>query len=732
MVLILALGLILFSTAQKAYRLTLPTDGWAFETGEIGSPDQDRPTYIHNLLNLPSPLQPGDRFLAVEGRSFETIYANARITQMQPLPTWQVGQTVSYTVERAGQPVNLAVPLYNWPGRLITWMLLTDPYLWTALILAGVGFFVFFKRPDEWATYPLLLLSVCLLARNISIAVVDWSLPELLTPLIFPIALFFSNWIFAAVMFPSLLLLTLLFPRPKQFVQRHLRLVLALLYGPIPILFIVFGPTAPAGWIWVLSMALLSLVALAHSFFTVRDPVGRAQMRWAASGLAVMVLGIIPLNLSGMGWLPVPFPLWLEDIWFPMMLIIVALGFGVAILRYRLFDIDIIINRALVYGTLTILVISLYVLVVGYLGALFRTETNLFISLVATGLVAVLFQPARDWLQREANRLMFGQRDDPVGMLTHLAQQLEAVDTSQAILPTLVETIAVSLKLPYVALQTTPADSPPVTIAAYGRSAGQLKCVPLLYRQQEIGHLLLAPRSPGEHFSQADERLLATIAPLTATTLRAVQLREALQESRREIVASREEERRRLRRDLHDGLGPVLASVALQADTARELVDTDPVETRQLLAGIVTEAQTAITDIRRLIYGLRPPALDELGLVKALRQSIRTQAIQIHIEASDPLPTLPAAVEVAAYRIAQEAINNAARHGQAKHCTVAIEANQALWLTITDDGIGLPPNAPSGVGLISMQERVAELGGTFNIQALPAGGTQINARLPLD
>jgi signal transduction histidine kinase len=732
LVVTLALGLVLVSMVQKAYRLTLPADGWAFETGEIGSPDQDRPTYTHNLLDRLSPLQAGDRLLAVENQPFETIYARAHATQMQAMPAWQAGNTVRYTVERDGQPVNLDVPLYRWPGRVIARILLTDPYLWTGLLLAGVGFFVFVKRPEEWATYPLLLFSICLLARNISIAVVDWGLPELLTPAIFPAALFFSNWIFAVVMFPSLLLLTLLFPRPKQFVRQHPRPVLALLYGPVPLLILIFGSVAPIGWIWVLTMALLSLAALAHSFVTVRDPVGRAQMRWAASGLAVMALGFIPINLSGLGWLPVPFPLWLEDIWFPMMLIIMALGFSVAILRYRLFDIDILINRALVYGTLTILVISLYVLVVGYLGALFRTETNLYISLVATGLVAVLFQPARDWLQRGANRLMFGRRDDPVGMLTHLAQRLEAVDAPQAILPTLVETIAVALKLPYVALNTDQADSQPATIAAYGRPVGQLKSVPLLYQQQAIGHLLIAPRSPGERLSQADERLLATIAPLTATTLRAVQLSDALQASRREIVTGREEERRRLRRDLHDGLGPVLASVALQADTARELVDTDPVETKQLLAGIMTEAQTAVDNIRRLVYGLRPPALDELGLVKALRQTTGRHPMQVMIEAPDPLPSLPAAVEVAAYRIAQEAINNAIRHGQANHCTVALQADESLYLTITDNGLGLPPNASSGVGLISMQERVAELGGTFSIQPGPAGGTQIKVRLPLD
>lgn len=400
---------------------------------------------------------------------------------------------------------------------------------------------------------------------------------------------------------------------------------------------------------------------------------------------------------------------------------LIPLTIGVAILRHRLWNIDLLINRTLVYGVLTLLIVGLYALLVGGLGSLFQAQGNFAIALVTTGVIAVIFHPLREWLQRGANRLMFGHRDDPAGMLAHLARQLESTPDDNSVLTGLVETIANALKLPYAALQVGPE-----IVAQFGRPSGTLKRIPLLYQYQEIGWLRLAPRSPGEGFSLADERLLATIAPLVAATLRADQLNSELRASRREIVTSREEERRRLRRDLHDGLGPVLASLALQADTAHELADDDPVETKQLLVGIMKEAQTAVADIRRLVYNLRPPALDELGLVKALRQTTRTYQMQVSIEAPSPLPSLPAAVEVAAYRITQEAINNAAHHGQANHCTVALDIDgDALQLTITDDGAGLSKSATSGVGLISMRERVAELGGTLTIQTLPAGGVQI-------
>ena len=240
----ISLALLLFSTAQKAYRLTLPTDGWTFTTGEIGTADQDRPTYQSNLLGRPSPLQMGDRLLAVEGRPFQTPYVQAHTGQLQPLSNWRAGQTVRYTVEREGRAVLLDVPLYTWSAGVILWAILTNLSLWASVLLAAVGWFVFLMRPREWAARALLLFSICLLVNSISVMVVDWSLPELLTPGILPIAVFFSNWIFAVIMFPSLLLLTLVFPHPKQSVQRHSGPVLMLLYGLVPFLIVSIGPIA--------------------------------------------------------------------------------------------------------------------------------------------------------------------------------------------------------------------------------------------------------------------------------------------------------------------------------------------------------------------------------------------------------------------------------------------------------------------------------------------------------
>jgi signal transduction histidine kinase len=209
-----------------------------------------------------------------------------------------------------------------------------------------------------------------------------------------------------------------------------------------------------------------------------------------------------------------------------------------------------------------------------------------------------------------------------------------------------------------------------------------------------------------------------------------------LQQSRQQLVTAREEERRRLRRDLHDGLGPQLASQTLTIDAISKFLERDPANARDLLDHLKSQSQAAIQDIRRLVYALRPPALDELGLVEALREGVRQygaagKCVEI-ITSPNPLPDLPAAVEVAVYRITQEAIMNVIRHAQAKQCTVSIVIqDHDLDLTITDDGKGYPDNFHFGVGLNSMRERAEELGGQIHFENQPDGGARVQVWLPL-
>jgi signal transduction histidine kinase len=250
--------------------------------------------------------------------------------------------------------------------------------------------------------------------------------------------------------------------------------------------------------------------------------------------------------------------------------------------------------------------------------------------------------------------------------------------------------------------------------------------------------LVLSPRARGEDFSPADRRLLDHIAREAGVAAHAVRLTADLQHSRERLVTAREEERRRIRRDLHDGLGPALASLTLKADAARNLLSNDPAAAGALLSDLKTQTQFAIADIRRLVYELRPPALDELGLVAAIHAQAAQydghgDGLAISVVTTPPdLPPLPAAVEVAAYRIVSESLTNVVRHAHARHCQVRITCDGGLRLEIADDGVGLGATSHSGVGLQSMRERAAELGGVCLVEpAADHGGTRVLARLPL-
>lgn len=397
--------------------------------------------------------------------------------------------------------------------------------------------------------------------------------------------------------------------------------------------------------------------------------------------------------------------------------------------------------------------------VVSYLGDVFHTDGHFAISLVATGLVAVLFQPLRAWLQRRVSRLLYGERDEPYAVIARLGHQLETTLAPDAVLPTIVQTVKDALKLPYAAIALTEAGERTIVAEAASRvpridepqrsnlSPGDLLSFSLVYQQAPVGELLVAPRGRGEAFSPADKRLLMVVAQQAGVAAYSVRLTRDLQrltsdlqQSREQIVMSREEERRRLRRDLHDGVGPTLASLAQRLDVARNLIERDPVAGAALLVDIKGQVKETITDIRRLVYALRPPILDEFGLLSAVREHIahtnESNSLHITFHAPDRVPPLPAAVEVAAYRIILEAVTNVTRHAQARSCQITLlvlenNARRILSVEIVDDGIGVSSEQRAGVGLMSMRERAAELGGTWSITSEPPGGTRVAAMLPL-
>ncbi len=481
----------------------------------------------------------------------------------------------------------------------------------------------------------------------------------------------------------------------------------------------------------------------------------RQQIKWLA--FAASLVGLTYLSTIAATVLLAPEghesagaqPVWLS--WLQTIVLlsysVVPVAVGVAVLKHRLYDIDLVINRALLYAALTATVVGIYVLVVGYLGALFSTGGSLGISLLATGLVAVLFQPLRERLQRVVNRLTYGERDDPYAVVSRLGQRLEATLSPEAVLPTIAQTVREALRLPYVAValrrEGAAGDSasevgPVEVVAASGEPVDEPLRLPLSYQNESVGVLVLGARSGSKDFSPTDRRLFEDLARQTGVAAHAVRLTADLQRSRERLVTAREEERRRLRRDLHDGLGAQLAGLNVQAGVLRRLIPRDPAAADELAVELRDELRAAISDIRRLVHDLRPPALDELGLVGALerlaeRYGAEGAGLRVVVEASqdDGLPPLPAAIEVAVYRIAQEALTNVANHAAASLCVVRLSVGEDVTLEVTDDGVGISQQPRAGVGLLSMRERAGELGGSWVVEPAPQGGTRVLVRLPL-
>ena len=606
--------------------------------------------------------------------------------------------------------------------------------LLSTLLCYAIATILLWRRSDDWMA---LLVSLMLMSFSPGIISNGVRFSQWFGPAVAPLV----SSLFDSINLTILVLVFFLFP-DSRFVPRWTRWIVGLQIGFA--IFFAFLPRFTSEL--ANSMAVVSflgilcslVIAQVYRYWRVSTPTQRQQTKWVVYSMVVSITSVVGLLAS---FQPQPGSLLSGlDIIANLLLTPIPISFAVAILRFRLWDIDIIINRTLVYGALTACIVGIYILVVGYLGALFRTGNNLLISLVATGLVAVLFQPLRGLLQRAVNRLVYGQRDEPYRVVSRLGQRLEAALASEAVLPTIVETVAQALKLPYAAI-TLQQDGTMVLAATFGQAADEMLRLPLSYQSELIGELVLAPRGPGESFTPTDRALLSDLARQAGVAAHAVRLTtdlqrltSELQQSRTELVTTREEERRRLRRDLHDGLGPALGSLTLQLDTARNLFKSDPPAADALLVDLKTQVQTAITDIRRLVYELRPPTLDELGLVSALREQVtryRQPGLSITLNAPEDVPPLPAAVEVALYRIAQEALTNVVRHAHAQHCVLTLEVGNDACLEVRDDGQGLPQDYRAGVGLTSMRERATELRGTCAIAPGTAGGMCVLIRLPL-
>lgn len=467
----------------------------------------------------------------------------------------------------------------------------------------------------------------------------------------------------------------------------------------------------------------------------------RQQVKWFACATAVLIAAFVgPPALS--------FPDFTGDTLLSGVALSIAspllpAAVALAVLRYRLYDIDLLINRALVYAALSAGIAAIYVVVVGYLGALLAARDTTLISILAAGLVAVLFQPLRDRLQRGVNRLMYGERDDPYAVLTRLGQRLRAAIEPDEVLPSLVATVKDALRLPYAAVALRRGEALEI-VAAEGSPRDTPLVLALTYQGELVGELLVSPRAAGEPWSDADRRLLNDLASHAGVAVHGVWAMAELRRARERLVLAREEERRRLRRDLHDDVAPSIAALGLTAAAIGELIPANPAAAANLVDTLQAAIRSTVGDLRRLVYNLRPPTLDELGLAEAIREHVvrmsvpqgaagRVAAPEVRLDLPERLPPLPAAVEVAAFRLVQEALHNVIRHARAQRCVISLAcpSDRALAIEVVDDGVGLPAERRSGVGLQSMRERAEELGGVLAIERARPRGTRVSAWLPI-
>ncbi|HEU0287175.1 MAG TPA: histidine kinase [Nocardioidaceae bacterium] len=490
----------------------------------------------------------------------------------------------------------------------------------------------------------------------------------------------------------------------------------------------------PAGvWTTILTAAYLlvpisQLVPLAIVIrrYRAASGVGRLQLRWllwaAVMDAVIVLLGFTVLDAAGGA----------------LLIVAVALTAGaivVAITQYRLYDVDLLLRETLAYSGLVVGVVVMDLLVLAVAGSVLDERESALVALVVVTLVYAPLR-ARGW--EWARRWLRGDRDDPYAVLATVASALERTDDADDQMLTVVRTIRSAFRSPYARCEIVQPGGERLVVED-GRPGPSTVRLPISYRDEEVGSLELAP-SRTARLNARDQALLGDVLRQTAAATRATRLARELQASREALVVAREEERRRLRRDLHDGLGPSLAAVSLQIQTARNLAASEPARADGLLVEATEQVSAVVQDVRRLVHDLRPPALDELGLVGAVDQLARRlhgadNGLRVEVRGDHDL-AVPAAVEVAAYRIVSEALANVVRHSGASTCAVVldrIDDARGRWLRVdvVDDGGGVPDDAVAGVGLASLRERAGELGGRVRVESADGPGTRVRAWLPM-
>ncbi|MEV5436178.1 ATP-binding protein [Streptomyces sp. NPDC052682] len=490
------------------------------------------------------------------------------------------------------------------------------------------------------------------------------------------------------------------------------------------------NPLGIAGWEWlhtVMSVCagatMVGGTCAAAVFLVLRTRAAtgaeRARLQWLLLGGLLMALSFLAIPLDATGQ-----PAVLGDLVMLLGLLGPPAGVAVAMLRHGLFDVELVLGRAIVLAVLSALVLGVYAAVVAGAG-LIAPGSLAGTCLIA--LTALLAARARGAVQAAVDRTLFGHRHDPYAVVAHVGRRVAPACEPVQALQHLVDALRHALRLPYAAF-----DSPAVAAASGSPVAGAgWRTFPCRALGRELGVLRVGRRSLNDPWTAKEQAAVEEVADRAGTLAYAAGLVQDIARSRARILSVREEERRRLRADLHDGIGPSLAGTAHQLDALARRTD-DP-HLAACLRQLRDRLRTSVTDLRTVVHGLRPAVLDQLGLPGALRELLAGYDTPVcHSSIDSACRRLPAAVEVAAYAIAAEAVANAVRHSAAGRLELTARMEDSvLILSVRDNGRGIPPRHTAGVGLRSMRERAAEIGGRLEVTTAPGGGTLVRAGLPV-
>lgn len=691
-----------------------------------------------------TPFELGDEIVAIDG-----VELRQRANRLPGGDSVQVGDTVEYQVVRDGEPRTLLVALRHYPvlDSLAGWW----PMLLVVALLLATSLTVLWARPRDPAARAALMTSSIGIVATVGAGFFPLAAIDLVAGSQF--WRWYTGQLAFALLWGAVLHFALAFPAVIRSRNRHRLLVAAAylgtlaIYGvawavgflafddPIERMYVVVAPVLANLFVYpVLIVVLLIRKYVRHADERTRHPLLWLTASLVASTGAYFALWVVPVIATGRPIVSYEYQ--------ALPFAAVPIAMAAAVLRYRALNIEVAVSRSLIYGTLSAGAIGLYVAVVSALSLVFPPIDEIWQQAAVAATIAVLVQPFRVKLQTLINKRLYGEREDPYRVVSALASRLENTPTASTMLPEIVEIVAAALRLPYIAIEIQ-ARGRSETAASVGSLTDESHRMPLTFHGERVGNLVIGKRAQRE-LTRPDRIALAEVARHAGAAVYTARLTRDLRRSRDRLVHARETERRRILHELHDGVGPTLAAVALGLDVSRRTVgETSP--TGELLGRLRDELQAAIIEIRRLAHGLRPPVLDRIGLIPAVREYARALAsrtvgaemdgVRIVLEVPSIMPKLPAPVDVAAYRIICEALTNVTRHADANSCAVRLWVDDDLHIEVVDDGIGLPTARPNrsrnGVGLSSMRERAAELGGECLVEADHDGGTRVFATLPL-